>query len=750
MKKNILRLFALSMCIVLVLSLLTGCGAQHATDAKTKAYSEMSFNDEYVESGTVCENERFILKWDSAIKQVFFTDKITGQVYGSLPKEAATPKYDADGMVIKNNPQIESPIIVYYYDTKAITESATLAGSDAITDGAVYTEKIENGIRVTYDFWTPEISVPVEYTISEDSFSITVDPTQISDNGENYVTGVALAPFMCSLPNDTTDSYLFLPDGSGTLAQPVTKDLTGTQGQARVYSDDLMIQTFDVPSYIKDMSIPVFGKKQGDSALMGIITKSAEQAYINWHIGASNIKYSTVYPFFRIRGYSLRESPRGFPAASIEIKLFDEYISANPLSVSYYALDGADANYSGMAKIYREYLEENGKLKKSDSKQTALSVKMLGGIQQKEFTFGIPHTVLKSLTTVQQAQEMTQYLNDNIEGDILVNLIGFGKSGIDHGEVGGGFKLAGEIGSAKQLKNFAAYAKENGVKLFMDFDIVGYSKSGSGFALHNDSARLLNGQSMYISSYDNVTRKKLGDRYYMLSRSKLGAAVEKAQGAVSKYGIEGLSLESLSNNVYSDYKTQGAAVSAGMAEQVSGLLSAAGEKNLVLGNAAHGYAVTSCDYVIEVPTTSSGYDFSYCDVPFYEMIFRDKVPLSSQSVNLAVDARKEILRCVESGLTPTFTVLHDYNSSYVNSKYPSLYGSAFEGIKEDIVNTAKELAPVLAKVEGAALVRHTVIKPGVRLSEYDNGVYIAVNETKAAATVNGKTVEAMNYTVWEG
>ncbi len=750
MKNILFKSFAITLCLVLVLSLLTGCSSEHATTAVTKVYDDMEFNDEYLETGTVCENNRYILKWDDTLKQVFFTDKATGQVYSSLPKEAAAVKYDADGMIIKNNPQIESPIIVYYFDPKAITEAVTYAGLDAISDGAVYTEKIENGIRVTYDFYTPEISVPVEYTISNDCFNVTVNPEEISDNGESYVTGVAIAPFMCSLPNDTKDSYLFLPDGSGTLAQPVTKDLTGTQGQARVYSHDLIVQTYDAISYTKDMSMPVFGKKQGNSAMLGIITKSAEQAYINWNIGASNIAYSAVYPFFRIRGYSLIESPKGFTGSSVEIKVFDKYINTNPLSVSYYCLSGEDANYSGMAKVYREYLEKNGRLNKSDSEQTAVSLKMLGGLEQKEFTFGIPHTVLKSVTTVSQAQEMTKYFNDNIEGEILVNLIGFGKSGIDHGQVGGGFKLASEFGSTKQLKNFAAYAKENGIKLFMDFDIVGYSKSGAGFALHNDSAKLLNGQSIYISSYDNVTRKKLGDRYYMLSRAKLGEAVAKAQGAVEKYEIEGLSLESLSNNVYSDYKTKGTAIGAGMAEQVSKLLSGAGEKNLILGNAAHDYAIPCCDYVIEVPTTSSGYDFSYCDVPFYQMVFRDIVPLSSQSVNLSVNSRKEILRCVESGLTPTFTLLHDYNSAYASSKYPSLYGSSYEGVKDEVVSTAKELAPILKKVNGAALVRHTVVEPGVRLSEFDNGVFIAVNETDTASLVNGKTVEAMNYTVWEG
>ena len=63
-------------------------------------------------------------------------------------------------------------------------------------DGDVYTEKTEKGLRVTYDFMLMEITVPVEYTIEKDYFTATVITEEITDNGENHVTGVALSPFL--------------------------------------------------------------------------------------------------------------------------------------------------------------------------------------------------------------------------------------------------------------------------------------------------------------------------------------------------------------------------------------------------------------------------------------------------------------------------------------------------------------------------------------------------------------------------
>lgn len=745
------RFLSIILSLLIVVPFLSGCEkSTEFAKVKTKNYANIDMNSYEAEDGVVCENERFVLSWDDTYKQVSFKDKISGAVYSTAPKGVNEVTIDENGDLISYGPNVKSPIIVYYHSAKTLAETTALAYADAISEGDVYTEIIENGIRVTYDFYMQEITVPVEYTILEDRFDISIDPTQISDNGENYVTAVAVAPFLSSLKNDSEDSYLFLPDGSGAIVEPVTIDFIGKQGSARVYGDDLYINTFDLPSYTENVKMPVFGIKNGNNALACIITSAAEQAYINWEVGSENIGHSSVYAFFRIRGYNLVESPKGFSRADIEIKVFDEYISPNILTVSYYSLSGVDANYVGMANTYRNYLIKNGRLEKSENKNAVVSLKVLGGLQQQEFTFGIPHNTLKSLTTVEQAQDIAEYFSENINGNIIMNLIGFGTTGIDSGEVGGGFKIDSKFGSKKQAKALSDYCKQNDISLFMDFDIIGFSESGSGFSLKSDSAKLPNDQTLYLFNYDNVTRKKHSNRYTLLSRKNLPTAAEKAKEAISKYDFEGVSFESLSFTSYSDYSVEGAGVSSGMGELVPEILSDVGKKLRVLGNSANSYAVSKCDYIIDVPTKSSQYDVATFDIPFYEIVFRGYASMSGESVNLASDSNNMILRLIEAGISPTYTLIYDYDNTLITTAYPSLCGSSFEGNKEKIVETVGQISKVLEILDDSAITNHEILNNGLRITTFNNGVKIAINYTDNALNYNGTVITAKDYAVLEG
>lgn len=751
MKNNLIRL----LCFVIILSLMlftfSGCSKQKLSAVNTGRYSEEAFEDmEMADTGVICENDRYVLSWDDYYMQVEIADKQSGKVYSTMPSSAKEITYDEDGYELKNNPLVESPIVVYYYMPKIISESNANAASEAIYDGEVYTEIIDNGIRVIYDFVNIEISVPVEYTIADDHFDITVHPEQITDNGENFVTAVSIAPFLVSNKNDSQDSYLFYPDGSGTLIKPDTIDFIGQKLSKRVYGDDMLVYDFKLNSYEKGIKMPVFGAKEQDNAILGIITSGAEQAFLDLNVGAENVGYSSVYPFFRIRGYNYTDRPQRLYIAEPTVTVFDEVISETPLSIAYYTLSGDKANYNGMAETYRDYLIKNGMLVDNENSEAAVSLEVLGGVEQTEYTFGIPHTVLKSLTTLEQANDIGEYFAENIDGKILMNLVGFGQSGLDIGKVGGGFKIPSVLGNKKKAVSLSDFCKDNGIELFMDFDIVKFSSSGSGFSTGSDSAKLHNGQTAYLYTLDNVTRNETDERYVLLSRDNLSSALDKSISSLSKYKIEGISLASLTGNMYSDYSTEGARVGGGMASTVSGLLKTAAKENTVLSNNANVYAAGYSDYITNTPTHSSQADIYWCDIPFYQMIFKGYVPMSSEAINLSSNENTMILRCIETGVSPSFTLLYDYKVDNIVADFSSLYGSKFNGIKENAVSITEEVQSVLSKIDGAKIIKHTVLDNGLRVTVYDNGFTVAVNYTDKALEYNGYSIEAESYKIWEG
>ncbi len=744
--KNLLKI-SISIMLCVSLCLLSGCSNnQKASVINTGKYKEISGID-CIDSGIAYENDRFILKWDDNKKLVIIEDKLTGKLYSSTPSDAIETKFDADGMMIKNNPQVDSPIFVYYYSPKTLTVVESLSYVDAYTDGGIYAEKIKNGIRVTYDFLGLEISVPVEYTVDDDSFNATVIAKDIKDNGKKYVTGVAISPFICSVKNDAENSYLFYPDGSGTLLDTSSVNLVGKHGEMHIYGNDATVQSYEMQSYKKQINMPVFGCKNNDTAVLGVITSGAEQASMCWSVGSTSLKYSAVYPKFLLRGYNLVHAPSGFAAAEADVQTFDDAIQVNNPSVKYFVLNGEDADYCGMAKTYQKYLVNKNKLKKT-SNDTSLSIKIMGGVQTKAFSFGVPYTKLFKLSTVNETKDMLSTLKKGVKGKITANLIGFGKSGVNIGEVGGGYKISGSFGNKKSVSELINYSKNNNINLFYNFDMLAYKESGSGFSLSKDSATQPNGQSAHNVTKDNVTRKEGTTIYRLLSRKLLGSAFDKAKKSSKDYGFSGFSIGSLSNVIYSDYGVNGANVCGNMPKQISDLIKKQRKTGKIMTVAGNDYAVAMSNFAQGIPLNSSNLDVSKTDIPFFSMVFKGYVPMSSEDINASSNKDLMILRCAECGITPQYLIVKNMDNTLVSSDIPGLYGASFDGMKNEITDSSNKLSKVIKNTAKATVLSHKVLDNGLHITKFSNNFFVVTNETDCDIEYSGRMIKAKDFSYW--
>ena len=731
--------FLSALLIFAVITGLTACsGGKRKRLTVPLKYDSFDSMGDYISDNDVYENERFSVLWDNITKQIAFKDKQSGYVYSSMRES-------------KGNASIKSPLNISYYSPSTFSDVNALGYTESVETDSVYAVKTDKGFKVYYEFLNLQTVVPVEYTLEKDHFEITVDPKEIYDSGDNYITGVSIAPFMCSVKNNADDSYLFYPDGSGALFSNKSISKIGVKGEKRVYGEDMLVSKYDLTSYTEQINIPAFGVKEKENALFAIITDGSEQAYLDWNIGSDNVGYSTVYPYFRIRGYNLVNPPARFANTKAHIQVFDSYISDSPLSVSYYPLCGEKANYSGMAECYKMYLKQKGKLPGKGNEPATLSVKLVGGIEKKGFTFGIPKTVLQPLTTVKQAEKIVNELSKEINGKLTVNLVGFGESGLNTRKIGGGFRISRTLGSKKDMKSLSKVCREKGAELFLDFDIVGYSRSGSGFRELGDSAKLPSGQTAYLHYADNITRNfDSNERYMLLSRGSLQKAAEKAVKAAEKIDIAGLSFDSLSSLVYADYSVNGAELGRGMADTVNGLFKNVPSGKPIMVSAANDYALISSDYAIDTPLYSSDYNISKYDVPFYQMVFRGSIPLSSGSVNTAADPRQLFLKCIEAGVTPTFTLIGEYDNSAVSSRYSVLYAARLDGNMDEIKNECAIFGELLKKIGNSQIINHSISENGLRITKYENGIVTAVNLTDTDLSLGEKTVAAHGYSIWEG
>ncbi|MBQ8267734.1 MAG: hypothetical protein IJZ21_05045 [Clostridia bacterium] len=165
---------------------------------------------------------------------------------------------------------------------------------------------------------------------------------------------------------------------------------------------------------------------------------------------------------------------------------------------------------------------------------------------------------------------------------------------------------------------------------------------------------------------------------------------------------------------------------------------------------ANDYAAIVADLVVDAPVTSDGGYTFYEDVPFYSMVFKGYVPMTTESINLAIEPQRMILGAVEGGIGLNYTVINQWDNTLIDADYPYFFGTVYSGIKDDILATYGDLADYYESIKGAKIVSNTVISSGVHCTVFDNGVTVYVNYNSSAASTPAGECEAQSYIITGG
>lgn len=731
MKGKIAFIFVLCVSLNIALS---GCSG---TATNMKRYNP---NAEYysVPEKIVADNGSYSLLWNDETGDISFFEKASGLIWSAAPAHN-----QREAQAETTLPQMRSPITISYYNGDTNEQTDEAAYTNSVKKGNFSAEKIDNGICVTYYFVSAEISVPVEFTISDDCFNISIDPKGISENA-NKLYSVSVMPFLSSVNNTSNagDNYLFVPSGSGALVYPkVIGDGVTSLITQSVYGTDRMDGT-ESKTNTQDIKMPVFGAKIGNNAVFAVINKGSECCDITTNIGSSTYGYSTVYPTFSLRGKYYCESSYMQWYTSKQY-LFSDNMVTEKLSVNYYTLNGDKADYSGMAECYRNYLNKSGELKKS-GEEKLLNLKFYGGEQVTTFTLGIPHSKLQVMTDFKDVTEIINDISSQTGSDISALLLGFGTTGNTVGKIGGGFTSSGKFGSAKELQSL----KNGGnVSLFYNFDILRYSENGKGVSGRSAAYTALN-EKNYLYEYDIVTAEQdtSGLKYLYVTRDKLIDLAQKANKSVKSMKIDGVCFDTLTYQTYSDYRSNLYNSKSSTYKQVSYILKQSAKEELrVVSVSANIYAALESVNVYDAPTSSAKYQVYDVDVPFYQMVLKGYVPMSVYSVNLSENPQKALLNAVETGLGLTYTLIDEYDTSLIYSADNIYFNSVYDDVKDLIISQADTYNEVFKEVKGSPIAGHELINKNVRATRFENGTTVYVNYSDSNQTVEGTQVPAMGF-----
>ena len=739
------KLISLLTASVVAVSL-TACGG---SAEKPKSFDKSAESYSYEET-LIAENSNLKLEWDDAAKGIVLTDKKTGLKYSSSPGDGEQ-KLDEYGMPIKKHPALNSAVTVKYLDYETNIVSDALSYTGAVQNGRVRCAKGKDSLLVEFYFDEPGFMIPVQYILKENSVQIRINPKNITE-GENRVVSVLVAPFFCSAENDSKDTYLFVPSGSGALVRPVTLSAQGTQYSSQVYGYDSTIEAISKPTNTESVRLPVYGARfSAEQGICAIITEGADSASIDVSAGASAYGYSAVYATFNIRGYTGHIASLFSGGTKVSSTVFSKNRISSSVAVDYFPLSGEKANYSGMADVYRDYLKKEMKLTKK-SGNSFLSVNVIGGLMLTESFLGVPYSKLYAATTFKEAEEITSDLQTETGQTINAVLKGFGESGADIGKIGGGFKTGKAFGSKKQLASLQNNLEKSGSQMYMDFDLIHFKKSGNGFSKTFDAC-YNSGEKKAEQYLYNVAVRKQDENtlHYLLDPAKLGDAAEKLDSAATEMKLNGISLESLTSLSYSNYsdKTTGDYCAKNNFDKtaVKVLKKAKSGGRRLAASGANAYAAVLADIITDAPTRSDSERIFDTDIPFFQMVFGGYVPMYTGSLNLSENKRELLLKAVESGCGISYTLTYKWDRRMIAAEYPLFYNSVYSDIKEDIISDVSSLSDYYGKINGAEIISHTVLNGNLRKTDFSNGVSVYVNYGEQAEQTPNGTVKAKNYLI---
>ena len=751
MKKSI-RLFSLLMALVMVFSLSAVVFAEPTEEAVeeapvvTNAIGTIDNPDAKIYSledyELVCENANLALYLNEENADFAIEEKSTGHVWYSNP-----PARELDGASGAAKMELQSQMLISTLSNKDIYETPN-SYTGSVKGGDFKIKKNADGFRISFDFEKYYVIVPMDVTLGENFVEVSVPIEEVESTGNekrnSTLMSVSLLPFF-GAGSSEDEGYFLLPDGAGALLRFNNKKHNYDMYFQDIYgADQNYVQ--DIYRLVQeDASLPIYGIKQNDQAILAVITEGAGVARVNAYPNGKRSSYANVYPEFTIRG----SDSLYLNQADIKVYHKDAPMAKN-LAVRLYPVDASQPDYSGMAKTYREHLiKEQGLKKQEKVSSSAFVLNLLGAANRVEYPLGISWTVTKPFTTYTQAIEIAEALKEKGVNDIVISYDEALKGDIDEKRTNGP-KLDGALGGKSGFKKLKKYAEENGIELFMNADLVRHHDTGVS-QIFNGIKTLFNAPVIrYNYTLSTQHKHTGGPKWTFIKASKLIPFMNKYLATTAKKGlVEGLGLKTFSNNLYTDYSED-----FGRDNLIAAFkeILAQGDdlKYGILSDRAADYVIPYSSIITSVPSGSSGFDVCDEAVPFYQMVLKGYVPFSLEALNQSASPNEQMLRALETGAQIQYSWAYDNIGVLKTTDLNNYFSLDYRMWLDQAAENYEKFMDVEKAVGNATIDKHIAYADGVYVTVYENGVAVAVNYNSEPAMLVDMEIPAKGYVLLEG
>jgi hypothetical protein len=588
--------------------------------------------------------------------------------------------------------------------------------------------EIDNGFEAMVVFGRSKIGIRMIVTYDANGLRIRIPESGIREEGDFRIASLKVYPYFGAVYEDDTPGYVFLPDGVGALIDHKAADpLVSSNYLRQIYGRSIGYNTLD------DMSdfvtggariyAPVFGTVHGvdQNALFASIESGAAYGRINYYFPFRNRGFSNVFTDFVYR----RTYAQPIDRSGNTISLLQDFRNPVDIDLTYHVLDGAEANYVGMANRYRDVLFGD---REKPEERSDIPIRLdFIGLEKKD---GLLFTETTLMTTLSDMIGIVEALNRQDIDHIYANILGFDKDGVTWAppDYGG---LSRKIGTDDELRELQKIVES----LSYGIEVMKASDRSRGYNRYVDLAKKINdGHYAYASATDTK---------YVLDYDKVEDVLVEGINRYEKEAIDALSLSSVGSLLYGDFandrRTRDLIVLLQDTLRMSGLP--------IYTHDTNSYLWKSSDAIFDMPMFSSQYVTFDDTVPFLSMVLGGNVPLFAPYANFYPYPRDDLLRLIDFNVYPSF-VMTDKSTKYLQeTALESIYSAKFSDIERATVTYYDFVNGALKHVVGADMINREVLGSGVVKTTYDNGVSMIINYGDTPYDDGSVRVLAKNYLV---
>jgi len=636
---------------------------------------------------------------------------------------------------------LQSGIVVELQEeTNTMQKKLGIEGSGA----QVSVELIPGGFHAKLDYPTQELGFEVEVKLYDDgSITACIPESSIYENADNKKIGnIYVFPLLGSSRLDEKDGYMFVPDGNGALIYLDNKDGRFDSGYVqKVYGSDIGVGESYVLSLLWDryethndaemILAPVYGMVHtGDEmGYLAIIESGDEEASIYATPNGAYSDYNWIAAAFRkCTTYIQPTSNSGGSVTKVTDRIKYD------INVRYMFVDGADANYAGLAKRYRDYLIEKDKLVKVED-TFKIRLDFLGMDVENWMLWKKDAPV----TTVDNIREIYSDLEQEGVTDILSIYKGWQDCGIFDLPVTS-YDVAGSIGGARDLSKLMDECEAKNIDFYLFTDGVRANTETGNTTF--DTVKKMDKRLYTQNTYQNVYRE-----FVYWTPQKTLENLKTLQKNFAKKGVNKLALSEIGNTMFTytmGDTMQTRLVSKYLYEQALQQTSTSMDIMLEAPVQCYWQYVKA---IVDMPISDSDYIYTDQSVPFLSIALKGILPMYGDYVNFEANEREYFLKLVETGIYPSFYLTYKNPSELIYTNSSNVYTSQYSVYRDQILSYYDELRQINERTKNSMIVNHEITDTGVTIVTYDNGVKLYINYSAKEQKADNVTVPALSYVV---